>query len=64
MKTNSPVFYVTQYISKGKSCQYRTKSLTDFHAHIRETFPGSRTLKFDPTVKWPFGMYAEVVAQS
>jgi hypothetical protein len=62
------IYYVTYYIetTKGqkKSRTYTTKSLTPFHESIRSRYPGSRTVKCDTSIKWPFGVFAEVVAES
>ena len=44
--------------------EYETKSLTEMHTHISETFKGAKTLRCDDSVKWPFGVFAEVIAKS
>ena len=54
--------------NKGKvvleRCVYETKSHTDLHKHIIETCAGAVTLECDPSVKWPFGVYSEVIAMN
>jgi hypothetical protein len=61
-KNESPLSYCTKYIVKGQYRQYHTKTLTDFHAHIRNTYGGT-TMELDTSVDWPFGVFAKVVAR-
>lgn len=64
------IYYQTDYVivrkrtGKKEFHTYRTKSLTEMHKRIRDAYPGSTTIKCDTSVKWMFGTYAEVVAQS
>jgi hypothetical protein len=46
-----------------ESREYRTKSLTPMHPHIRNTY-GGRTVRCNTEVPWPFGVYGEVVAEA
>jgi hypothetical protein len=57
------IYYVTYYSHKKKHYQYQTKSLTPYHTRIRESY-GGRTCKCDTSIKWPFGVYAEIVAET
>lgn len=43
---------------------YETKSLTDVHLQIRSQNRGAITMLCDDSVKFPFGVFAEVVARS
>lgn len=56
----SSIYYVTEYKYRGKTQTYRTKSLTPVHERLRKDHQGT-TMKCDPSVPWPFGVYAEVV---
>ena len=63
--TNWPEYYVTEvWVEKDKKwARYKTKSLTQYHARLRVSYPKSRTMKCDTTVDWPFGVWSEVIAE-
>lgn len=64
-KNDSPISYETLYHDRtGKQVSYRTKTLTDFHKHLRDTDPAAYTCQLDASVKWPFGIYSEVIEPS
>lgn len=64
------VYYLTKYTiwqprkKQEKTGSYVTKSLTGMHQVIREGkyTLSATTMKCDPSVDWPFGVFAEVIA--
>lgn len=56
------VYFETQYNHNGKFKTYRTKSLTNYHSMLRNTY-GGVTIKCDTTIEWPFGVFSEVIAR-
>jgi hypothetical protein len=57
-------YYLTEYTMKnGNSGRYRTNSLTPHHERIRKASVSAKTMKCDPSVPWPFGVWAEVIAR-
>lgn len=64
------VYYETTYTYPDRKTgrvdirTYRTKTLTDYHTHVRESYAPAVTMRCDPNVVWPFGTWAEVVAKS
>jgi hypothetical protein len=67
-RNDSPVYYVTHWVEvkngKKKAREYATKSLTPMHEHLRKTFSSGYTVKCDKSVKWPLGVWAEIIFES
>lgn len=63
------IWYETKYTQwyprkkVEKTHTYRTKSLTSLHAEIHKgkNVRKAVTLKCDDSIKWPFGVWAEVI---
>lgn len=58
------VYYTTQWKKGKKKGVYKTKSLTDYHNKLHDICDYALTARFDTSVSWPFGLYAEIVKKS
>lgn len=57
-------YYRTEYtMPNGKRGSYQTYALTEYHEHLRNAAKEARTMLCDPNVNWPFGVFAEVIAE-
>ena len=43
---------------------YETKSLTPMHEEIRLRYKGARTIRYDTSIQWAFGTWAQMIGQS
>lgn len=58
------IYFETKYKRGGRMCVYQTKTLTDTHQRIRDKYKPATTCKCDTSIKWAFGVWAEVIASS
>jgi len=55
------IYHVTHYSHNGKARKYQTKALTPMHEYIRVKYPKAYTVRCDPSIPFPFGVWSEVI---